>query len=163
MRIAAFDLGANIAVAHNGFGPDCPRVSSAVFKGDRVTRAGATLLWLWEFFATAEAQFGGFDAVLYERPFARGKDATRCLWGIAGLVEAVGTAAGAAVTDATPSEIKKFTTGDGSADKDAMTFSAMMTGYLGDNEHEADAWCALRFAEATLVSTPPKPKKVKKK
>ena len=35
-----------------------------------------------------------------------------------------------------------------------MLAAAKRLGYTGENEHEADAFCLLRFAEATLEITP---------
>lgn len=83
--------------------------------------------------------------VAYERPFARGAYATRSLWGMAGIIEAVATRRGCAVVDVTPTELKKFATGSGKADKSAMIAAARRLGYEGDNEHEADAWCLLQY------------------
>ena len=149
MKIAAFDLGTSIAVAHNAFGTDDVRVNHFTAKGNRVERAAQTLAWLQEVRRGFDAM-GGLDAVVYERPFARGQNATRSLWGLAGLVEAVfGDLS--ALLDWTPAEIKKFTAGDAKADKDTMILFAAMDGYVGDNEHEADAWCMLRMAEKTLT------------
>lgn len=154
MRIATFDLGSNIAVAHNLKGTDDVRVASQHFPGDRPARLAATQAWLQEFFDQA----GPMDAVMYERPFARGMHATRSLWGVAGLIEAAAAARDIPVLDVTPGEIKKFAAGKGDASKDDMILMASLTGYLGDNEHEADAWCLLRYAEADL-----KPQRTKKK
>lgn len=150
MKIAAFDLGRHLACAHNFNGE--PVVAYREFKGNRVERAADTLTTLLAMRDQFEA--AGVDAVVYERPFARGKDATRCLWGIAGLLEGVFGGI-CAVLDWTPSEIKKWSTGNAKADKDDMTLAAACTGYMGDNEHEADAWCMLRMAEATLTSEKP--------
>lgn len=163
MKILAFDLGSHMAVAHNLQGD--PRVQSADFKGTRQERAGATLQWLEDNFSRAREL--GCEAVVYERPFARGFDATRSLWGIAGLIEGCANAAGLPCLDMTPAEIQKHALGAANRlpkddKKRAMTMAAMMTGYAGDNEHEADAWCLLRFAEDTLSIEQPKQKKAKK-
>lgn len=166
MRIVAFDLGSNMAVAHNLFGHIDIRTEHMLAKGRRVERAAATWLWLHEVFEGVKAA-GGCDVVVYERPFVRGQDATRSLWGIAGLIEARAGVDGYPVVDYSPSEIKLYTTGHGNADKDQMTFAAQLTGYKGDNEHEADAWCLLRFAEINYkppVKRPPgRPRKEKSK
>lgn len=154
MRIAAFDLGANMSVAHNLYGSDDPRVSHQLFKGTRVQRAGATWLWLHELF-DGFTRIGGLDAVVIERPFARGMDATRSLWGIAGLIEAAANVAGYPVFDYSPGEIKKWATGSGNAEKDAMILAAFTMGYQGENEHEADAFCLLRFAETQIAPAKP--------
>jgi len=156
MKILAFDLGSNMAVAHNLFGPTDIRVEHKWFKGTRQQRAGATWIWLHDLFDQA----GEVDAVVYERPFVRGQDATRSLWGLAGLIEARASVDGVLCLDYSPKEIKLHSTGHGNAGKEDMILAAAMTGYLGDNEHEADAWCLLRYAEYDLK--PARPKKVKK-
>lgn len=158
MKILAFDLGSHMAVAHNLQGD--PRVQHADFTGTRQERAGATLQWLEDNFARARDL--GCEAVVYERPFARGFDATRCLWGIAGLIEACANAAGLPCLDMTPSEIKKHATGNAKASKEDMMFAAMLKGYPGDNEHEADAWLLLEYGVDTLSVEQPKQKKAKK-
>lgn len=147
MKIATFDLGSNMAVAHNI--NEAPVVASRTYKGDRVERAHQTL-WLLQDLRRQFDSWGGVDVVLYERPFARGQDATRCLWGIAGMIEGV-FGDHCAVLCITPAEIKKHATGNAKASKDDMIFAAMLTGYAGENEHEADAWCLLRMAEETLT------------
>ncbi len=155
-RIIAFDLGSNMAAAHNLY-DDGERVVHAEFKGKRVQRAAQTWLWLHEVFEGVR-EAGGCDVVVYERPFVRGQDATRSLWGIAGLIEARAGVDGYPVVDYTPGEIKKWATGHGNADKAPMTAAAQLTGYQGDNEHEADAWVLLRYAEAHYE--PPKPRPI---
>lgn len=143
MNILAFDLGSNMAAANNLWG--FPVVESKTFEGDRVWRAGATLEWLQ---ALAHGAVG-LDVVVFERPFARGRAATRALWGLAGLIEAV-FAPTCAVVDIDPSSIKKWATGNGKADKPEMIARAQALGYTGDNEHEADAFLLLACAEANL-------------
>lgn len=144
MRIIAFDLGSNMAAAYRGWDGEIV-TEHREFTGRRVERARATFPWVHEIIHA-----NGFDAVVYERPFARGQDATRSLWGVAGLVEA---ASDVPVLDYGPSEIKKWATGKGSADKPTMIEFARAAGYQGDNEHEADAYNLLRFAEATFTIT----------
>lgn len=163
-RILALDLGSFSALAYPVPGGP-PYVTSCKFNAGRETTA-ATLgrvkmerpeiiacFWNWLGTHLRSAKGGGmpFDTIIYERPFARGQAATRMLWGMAGVVEALAHANGAAVLDATPGEIKKWSTGQGSAEKTTMIDAAGFMGYRGDNEHEADAWCLLRFAEATLT------------
>lgn len=149
MKIAAFDLGSHIACAHNITGAGDERVTHYDATGDRVQRAGQIMGWLKEAFAQFEAH-GGVDVIVYERPFARGQHATRSLWGVAGILEALAGAYSWPVIDYTPTEIKKHATGNGKAEKDDMILAASCTGYMGDNEHEADAWCCMRFAEENI-------------
>lgn len=151
LRTIAFDLGANSAFAHKL--DNKLKVKFRSFEGIREHRAAAYMRWLYEEFA--DIQISGVlpDAIVYERPFARGQHATRALWGIAGILEAVATNAGWAVLDITPGEIKKFATGSGKAEKPAMIAAAKKFGYKGTNEHEADAVCLLHYAEK-YVSIP---------
>lgn len=48
----------------------------------------------------------GAAVVVYEKPFVRGDAATRMLWGLAGVIEAVATTKGVPVLDATASQIR---------------------------------------------------------
>ena len=141
MKIIAFDLGKNMAFATNINGIHTGRVT---FDGMRAHRQAKLLDWLqtlpWE----------KYDAVIYETPFARGRDATRSLWGIAGLIEAVASKHYKPVVDCAVPTLKKFATGNGKAVKESMIAAAHKFGYRGDNEHEADAVCLLKYAEANL-------------
>lgn len=142
MKIAAFDLGRHAAVADNlDIGPD--RIELWSFKGDRKQRAGLFMQSCRQYFIQTSSQL---DVVFYERPFARGYDATRCLWGLAGILEACAEEAQIATVDMPPGSIKKYAAGKGAADKQAMIAMAQIMGYCGDNEHEADAFLALQYA-----------------
>ena len=158
MKIIAFDLGANFAMAHNGF-PEVVCVEYGVFTGPRAHRAGKTLHYITRRLKECKDNEVPMDVAVYERPFARGMDATRCLWGLAGIIEAACTYAGLAVVDVTPSEIKKWSTGNAKASKEQMLDAAHAMGYLGFNEHEADAYCLLKYAEANTILAPTKGKK----
>lgn len=151
MKIIHFDIGANMALAHNGFG-DFIVTEHKLFTGPRAHRAGATGLWLRRRLSEIRDECG-LDAVVYERPFARGRDATRCLWGIAGLIEAEATNAGLPVVDSENKSIKKFATETGAATKDNLLEAALRLGYIGDIEHEADAYCGLKYAERHIFKT----------
>ena len=152
MKIIAFDLGAHFAMAHNGF-PEVVCVEHGVFTGPRAHRAGATLRYISRRLAECKNNGVPMEVAVYERPFARGMDATRCLWGLAGIIEAACTNNGLAVVDALPTEIKKFATGKGTASKEAMMDAARAMGYQGDNEHEADAFMLLKYAEIYVKGT----------
>ena len=156
MKIIALDLGSNMALAHNGM--DIPIVDSKLFVGPRAHRAMDIMQWCNIRFSQIK-KLCDIDLVVYERPFGRGMDATRCGWGIAGIVEAVGSAYGWPVTDTDPQTIKKFATGAGKAEKSAMIDAARRLGYTGRNEHEADAFCLLKYAEANALILPAKGKK----
>lgn len=151
MKFIAIDLGSNMALAHNGF-DDVVVTDFQEFKGIRAHRAGATFSWLDRRF-TEIVKECRIHAVVYERPFARGMDATRCLWGLAGIIECVATNHKLAVLDLDPQSIKKFSTGKGSGKKPDMLAAAQRLGYQGDNEHEADAYCLLKCALSTAEIT----------
>ena len=146
MKIIAFDLGSNMALAHNGCG-DVAVVEHKLFTGPRAHRADLTAKWIANRLLVCHEARIKFDVAVYELPFARGRDATRCLWGIAGIIEAVCTSWGMAVLDVTPGEIKKFAAGKGGASKEEMGDAAEAMGYPGGNEHGADAFLLLKYAE----------------
>lgn len=145
MKIVAFDLGTTWATAQN-----------APLGVDHATLTGKHRPEKMAAFAVALAagHWEDFDLVVYERPFARGQAATRFLWGMAGILEAA-AAPYCAIVDITPAEIKKWATGKGGSGKDPMLVAAACMGYTGDNEHEADAFCLLKYAEANLKSQGP--------
>lgn len=156
MKIIALDLGSTMAMAHNGM--DVPVIESWQEKGIRSHRICSTMRHLAVRFKQIKTACQ-IDLVVYERPFARGADATRSLWGLAGMVEAMATHNGWPVTDQVPMPIKKWATGNARASKDEMIAAARKMGYDPVNEHEADAICLLEYAKANAVSIPPKPAK----
>ncbi len=141
MKIIAFDLGANMAWA------DLAQTAHHFFEGNRVVRFAAIASWLQGF------SWKKYDVVVYETPLARGQAATRSLWGIAGILEAAVTCANLPIVDVAVPTIKKFATGNGFAAKDDMIKAAQKFGYIGQNEHEADAVCLLNYAIANLETT----------
>ena len=153
MNIVALDLGSYMALAHNGMG--VPIVDSKLFDGARQRRIGAISLWVNKRFDEIK-QYCDVCLVVYERPFARGMDATRSGWGIAGVIEAAAENHGWACTDTDPQTIKKFAASNSRADKEEMIVAAQVMGYTGDNEHEADAFALLKYAEANAVILPRK-------
>jgi Holliday junction resolvasome RuvABC endonuclease subunit len=141
MRIIAFDLGKNFAWAWRyPAGHFC--TGHVVLEGIRSHKLGMLARLLPPILGY------GYDLVIYETPFARGRDATRTLWGIAGVIEAAATNASIACVDASTPTIKKFAGGHGRASKEDMIAAAQKLGYQGTNEHEADAVCLLAYAEA---------------
>lgn len=154
MKIAAFDLGSTWACAcnandggavkatHQDLNPR--RGKTGAFKRPEILGMFSTIIR----FAGVLEQV---DVAVHSRPFLRGDAANRLLNGMAGILEAAAHNAGCAVLDFTDGEIKKWATGSGKADKDAMIVAAQFLGYDGDNEHEADAWCLLHMAQSTLT------------
>jgi hypothetical protein len=154
--VAAFDLGGVGAMVQDNWEglPEAQHIAldpdkRPKFKVCRPARFAAWRAWL------VQRLRADLDVVIYERPFMRGQDATRCGWGYAAVLEEVAHLKGAAVLDATPGEIKLWAYGSGAAGKDEMTEAARyLLDYPGDNEHEADAWCLYHYAHDTLTLTP---------
>jgi len=142
MNIIAFDLGANFGWARLNY----PSAGHTVLTGPRAHRQSQLLEYLTSLLTAGPM----LDAVVYETPFCRGRDATRSSWGSAGVIEAAASLAGLPVVDVAVSTIKKFATGFGNAPKTSMMVAAHSLGYRGINEHEADAWCLMRYAEKNL-------------
>ncbi len=187
MNIIHFDLGSNMALAHNGCG-DVVVTDHFVATGPRSDRQAQILRWLVrrkEEFKKAGIRFG---VCHYERPFARGFDATRSGWGIAGLIEGV-FGNDSVILDSTPQSIKSFAIGKpkreatyvvvkgkkkrvkmtsaerhkaAAEEKLAMIEAAQALGYAGNNEHEADAFLGLKYAEKHCAPAEPKPTRKKK-
>lgn len=153
MKIVSFDLGAEFGVAHNIF--DHVHAEHWSLTGARQPRLGGLLHKLDCLFNTLRQNEKRLSvrlsAVFYERPFARGAHATRSLWGMAGLIEAVSAHFQLPAFDMPPLSIKKFAAGNHRASKEDMIAAAKRFGYTGNNEHEADAICGLKYAEATLI------------
>ena len=144
MRVIAFDLGRNMAWAHNA--GKRLEWGTKTFDGVRASRFRDMSMFVPLILAYSPP----FDIVVYETPFARGRDATRSMWGFAGILEARATEANIAVLDVAVPTIKKFAAGNGHAPKDAMILAAKKFGYKGSNDNEADAICLLKYAEANL-------------
>lgn len=188
MNIIHFDLGSNMALAHNGCG-DVVIAERFTATGARSDRQAQILRWLMKRKAEFKAAGITFEVCHYERPFARGFDATRSGWGIAGLIEGV-FGNDAVILDSTPQQIKTFAIGApkrvieyeivkgkkkrkkmssaarhaaADAEKLAMIAAAQALGYYGDNEHEADAYLGLKYAEKSCVKSAPIPAKKPRK
>lgn len=178
MKIIHFDIGSNMAFAHNACG-DVVVVEHFKATGSRADRAAQTLRWLARRTKEMKDAQIKFDVCHYDRPFTRGYDASRCLWGIAGIVEAV-FGGDTVLLDSTPQSVKSFAlakigrvpsrskTKMKSADRIKaaaqeklwMVEAAQVMGYTGDHEHEADAYCGLKYAEEFCArGEPPKKKK----
>lgn len=145
--IIAFDLGAQAAWACNAadgrpkYGPINAGPPGPENRGQRFST--------FHDMAQSMMELRKVHAVVYERPFARGQAATRGLWGFAAAVEAAAYEAGVPCLDITPNEVKACfnATGKRATSKDLMQIAAQDLGYVGSNEHEADAICLLAYAE----------------
>ena len=97
-----------------------------------------------------------YDFVVYETPFCRGRDATRCLWGVAGIIEAAAHYHGAGIIDVANTALRRWATGTGKKQvKDKGSKSNPMFVKARElappvfwgkmNEHEADAICLYHY------------------
>lgn len=145
LKILALDLGSNFGLATN-VGPQ-NNIWSWHFEGDRPTRQAALIT---QFQSVMRTYARDLDVVVYERPFCRGKHATRSLWGMAGIIEGLTTAAGLPVLDQVPRPIKIWACGKPNASKEDMIAAAIRMGYNPKNEHEADAACLLEYAKVKI-------------
>lgn len=134
MDILALDLGKNLGVATNRAG--IWKAGTIRLDGEtRGTRAVSLVDYLDDAtFLQAEGLL-----VAYERPFTRGLDATRSLWGMAGMVEWWAAENGLPCVDIVPSQVKKWATGKGTAKKPDMMAAAARLGFPNVDEHAADA------------------------
>lgn len=135
LRILALDLGQHLGAA------DWPQKNcwTVELEGSRTERLSQLMDWL-------EMWVEGYDVVAYERPFARGSAATRSLWGMAGVVEAVATRHGRMTADFAVTAIKRHATGYGSADKSVMIQAMDKLGWGPQDEHQADAAAVCQLA-----------------
>jgi Holliday junction resolvasome RuvABC endonuclease subunit len=141
-NILALDLGSTVGVCVMDDWP----LSWSFAKLHRHVRQREFMLRLGDLL-TARPEI---DTVVYERPFARGLDATRSLWGMAGVVEAVATRHDCGVLDILPTTIKKWATGSGNAKKEDMILWAAAQGFNGLDEHAADALALYRYTKANI-------------
>lgn len=157
MRILAIDPGTNEV----GFcGPDGSgtwRLNPRK-KADRAERLAGLAAQLAA--ALTDDGEGGranpFDFVVYETPFCRGRDATRCLWGAAGVIEAIAHSCGVGVYDVNNAALRRWATGSGAkrvkdksaAENPMMVKAVALVGTPVHTEHEADAICLYYYVLA---------------
>ena len=134
MKILAIDPGSKEMGFYDG-----KTWWTETFKGIRAERLGQALKRLERIFAEAKP-----DVVVYEEQFHRGKDATKCLVGLAGITEAVAANSGSAVVYVSNQKIKSWT---GAKTKEAAITWARTKVRPGTiNEHEADAIAIYYYA-----------------
>ena len=141
--ILALDLGATTgwAIIRDGQYSDG---GSKEFLGSRSDRLREFSWWLTD--TTAPMQF---DTVVFELPFCRGRAATRALWGMAGVVEAVASVS-AAVLDVNLQTIKKWAGAKGRMSKDVTTEKCWSLGVVPEDDNHADAVCLAFYAAETM-------------
>ena len=110
------------------------------FAGPRPERERGLLLKLqWAF------QAYDVDAVVYERPICRGLHATRSLWGMAGVAEAVACGS-AAVLDVQLQTLKTWAGPAGEHKKSATLNRCVELGVIPVDDNHADAVCLAFYA-----------------
>jgi Holliday junction resolvasome RuvABC endonuclease subunit len=149
MKTLAIDIGSSIGMASNipGWGP-----LHKTFDGDRRERAGNFMCHMNRTLRLLKSQ--GLECVIYEDTFARGVNAAKSLYGMIGVIEATCWSAGFPAMWVSPATVKKWATGKGNATKEDMLSAAQLLGYVAEgseNEHEADAYCLLCYAEASMI------------
>lgn len=131
-------------------GPVSVTIGTCTARGDRPERLRHMAAQLKHLMETVEP-----DAVVYYRPFARGDDATRCGWGIAGIIEAAAAQAKAAVIDLPEVTVRRFH-GLNGKDRDALKAQALdlaaeIIGLRPRNDDEADAILLLAYARQHIT------------
>jgi Holliday junction resolvasome RuvABC endonuclease subunit len=149
MKVMAFDLGTTWACASNV--QSSPYTHHWVIEGARAAKLNQFRQQLDTLFTGVNDLSTRPEAIVFERPFCRGQAANRMLWGMAGVLEAKATEYGYPIIDVAVATIKVFAAGKGSADKEDMIAAAFILGYCGTNEHEADAFCLMRYTEANAI------------
>ena len=147
MKTLAIDIGSSIGMASNL--PNWLIPMHKKYDGDRRQRAGEFMLAMNRILKDLKPF--GLEVVIYEDTFARGINAAKSLYGLIGVVEATCYSAGFTALWVPPSTVKKWATGQGNATKADMIAAAQMLGYAGEDEHEADAFCLLCYAEANVI------------
>jgi len=106
MRLLAIDQGSKHAGFYDGETPTAVDLEENLPRHHRMMNFKKALE---EYLKDAMENDGEpFDVVAYETPFNRGLDATRCGWGLAGIIEALATEYGAAVVDVRNTDLKQW-------------------------------------------------------
>ena len=136
MRVVAIDPGTN---AMGFYTPGLAQTFYAPPKAGRPERLAAIMDALEYRLDRA----GPFDFVVYEEQFVRGGPATKALYGVVGIIEALAVKHGAGVMSVPQSHIRKFLgekPAKGETWKDVMARFALARGFQFGSEHEADAF-----------------------
>jgi hypothetical protein len=130
-------------------------------KMHRTDRLGALLLGYQELLGLVQPY-----ATIYCTPFSRGQDATRSLWGAAGLLEALAHDFGTAIMDVAEAKVRAYhkmvppgEMAKGARRKWLKTRALTIAEELGyhtlGSDDAADAVLLLKYAEANLVRSIP--------
>ena len=108
------------------------------------------------FLRRARDTTGQFDFIVFETAIRRGKDATRCLWGVSGILEAIAYANGVGTIDIDNNTLRKWATGSGrkfvknkASEENPMFVKARefvsLEFWNTMTDHEADAICLYHY------------------
>lgn len=151
MKVLAIDLGTKLGFAYRNSQDE---VASGVVHLKSNKKASVEMRWVVLYrFLTLIHGAEDFEAVVYEQPGRLFGHAKKILPGIQAIIELWAAQNGLAIHTCSPSTIKKFATGDGTADKDMMRLSAAVRwpGVVFEFHDEIDARFVLTFFEKTDV------------
>lgn len=160
MKILAVDPSTTSCGVFDGVTPE-----TWVFKGNRPVRFAAFAERLSAKLKEAADTDMPFDVVIYEYAFARGADATRCGWGMDGIIEALATSGGCAVIDVQNSALKAWARSrgaeiipankkkkvKGNGKQGMIDFVLEKFGIAVSSDDEADAISAWNYAREKAV------------
>jgi crossover junction endodeoxyribonuclease RuvC len=148
MKILALDLGSITGFASG--------VDDKILKSDTRNWIGRDKWFSNESFANyfnwLHPIVKNYDKVIVERPNSHmpGFHAVRVAFGMYGVLQAVCGGWQKEIIPVSATEIKKFWTKDGRADKEAMVSHAIMRGYQPKDHNEADAIAIYHYYQEVL-------------
>lgn len=148
MKILALDLGSITGFASG--------VDDKILKSDTRNWIGREKWFSNESFANffnwIHPIVKNYDKVIVEMPNSHmpGFHAVRVAFGMYGVLQAVCGGWNKEIIPVRATEIKKFWTGDGRADKEAMVSHAVMRGYQPKDHNEADAIAIYHYYQEVL-------------
>lgn len=147
--ILALDLGTTAGFALQT--ADCAITSgTATFRTDRWQSGGMRFLRFKRWLTEIKQQAGGVDLVVYEQVRRHaGVDAAHAFGGWLAILTAWCDHHGIAYQGVPVGTIKRFITGKGNADKDAVIAAVRARGYQPGDDNEADAIAILLWAIET--------------
>lgn len=148
MKLLALDLGSITGFASG--------VDDKILKSDTRNWIGRDKWFSNESFANffnwIHPIVKNYDKVIVERPNSHmpGFHAVRVAFGMYGVLQAVCGGWQKEIIPVSATEIKKFWTGDGRADKEAMVSHAVMRGFKPKDHNEADAIAIYHYYQEVL-------------